>query len=128
MSQFSVFQIRLTSEDARAANRGESCPRVHAWREASLDVNPVPGLEGGFYEHVCDIEADHLDHVFEIGNVGPEQRITRHAPMHSISVGDVIVAHGPRPKGFIVDRVGFRAVPLPNGLSHAPRPAMIEPE
>ena len=128
MSQYSVFQIRLTSEDARAANRGEWCPRAHAWREASLDVNPVPGLEGGFYEHVCDIEADHLDHVFEIGNVGPEQRITRHAPMHSISVGDVIVAHGQRPRGFIVDRIGFRTVPLPNGLSHAPDTPMTAPE
>ena len=113
MSQYAVFQVRPSREDAIAANRGEHVPRVHAWREALLEVNPGPGLDGGFYEHVCDIEADTLDHVFEVGNVGPEERITRHAPMHSISVGDVIVARGRRPAGFVVDRVGFKKVSLP---------------
>jgi len=44
------------------------------------------------YEEVCEIEADDLDEVFEIGNIGPEEKIRRFdfAPMHSISVGDVI--------------------------------------
>jgi len=28
--------------------------------------------------------------VFEAGNIGPEDRITRHDHMHSISVGDII--------------------------------------
>ena len=121
MNQYAVFQIQLTREDAIAANRGDYVPKFHAWREAlgaglTAEVNPAPGLDGGFYEHVCDIEADTLDHVFEIGNVGPEERITRHAPMHSISVGDVIVTQGHRPAGYIVDRVGFKTVSLPASL------------
>ena len=29
--------------------------------------------------------------VFNIGNIGPESKIKRLAPMHSVSVGDVIV-------------------------------------
>ena len=43
------------------------------------------------YVIVAKIEANDLDDVFEIGNIGPEEKITRsNHPMHSISVGDVI--------------------------------------
>ena len=42
------------------------------------------------YEEVCVIEAETLDEVFEIGNIGPEEKIERLNRMHSISVGDVI--------------------------------------
>ena len=44
------------------------------------------------YKTVAYIEADDLEQVFHIGNMGPEDRITRIArSMHSVSVGDVIV-------------------------------------
>lgn len=43
-----------------------------------------------FYAPVCVIEADNLNRVFDIGNIGPEECIQRLAPMHSISVGDII--------------------------------------
>lgn len=42
------------------------------------------------YEEVATIEADDLDEVFQIGNIGPEERIERLNRMHSVSVGDVI--------------------------------------
>ena len=43
------------------------------------------------YVIVAKIEANDLDEVFEIGNIGPEEKIIRSEnPMHSISVGDVI--------------------------------------
>jgi hypothetical protein len=45
---------------------------------------------GGLYAHVADIEAGGLEDVFHIGNMGPEKNITRYAPMHSLSVGDVV--------------------------------------
>jgi len=53
-------------------------------------VDPVFFLSA--YEEVAEIEADTLDEVFEIGNIGPDEKIKRFdfAPMHSISVGDVI--------------------------------------
>ena len=53
-------------------------------------VDPVFFLSA--YEEVAAIEADTLDEVFEIGNIGPEEKIKRFdfQPMHSISVGDVI--------------------------------------
>tara|TARA_B000000565_G_C23770877_1_gene372166 strand:+ start:329 stop:664 length:336 start_codon:yes stop_codon:yes gene_type:complete len=52
------------------------------------EVDPVFFLSA--YEEVAAIEADTLDEVFEIGNIGPEEKIERFDRMHSISVGDVI--------------------------------------
>ena len=60
------------------------------------------------YNVVCEIEAADLDEVFEIGNIGPEDRIRRYndTRMHSISVGDVIsnVFTGKR---YVVKPFGF---------------------
>jgi len=43
------------------------------------------------YVHVADLDANTLDEAFEIGNVGPEEKYTRYARMHSVSVGDILV-------------------------------------
>ena len=66
-------------------------------------VDPVFFLSA--YEIVCEIEAADLDEVFEIGNIGPEEKITRIAPMHSVSVGDVI--RDDRGRCFVVAPIGF---------------------
>ena len=47
-------------------------------------------LENGCYNR-SNITADDLNHAFEAGNIGPEDRIERLAQMHSVSVGDVLV-------------------------------------
>ena len=52
------------------------------------EVDPVFFLSA--YEEVAAIEADSLNEVFQIGNIGPESKIERFDRMHSISVGDVI--------------------------------------
>jgi len=43
------------------------------------------------YVHVADLDANTLDEAFEIGNIGPENKYTRYARMHSVSVGDILV-------------------------------------
>ena len=43
------------------------------------------------YVHVADLDADTLNEAFEIGNIGPEEKYTRYARMHSVSVGDILV-------------------------------------
>ena len=44
------------------------------------------------YEHVADIDCgDELETAFTIGNIGPQDLITRHNKMHSVSVGDILV-------------------------------------
>ena len=54
---------------------------------------------------VSEIVADDLDEVFEIGNIGPEDKITRLDSMHSISVVDVI--EDERHRLFVVKSFGF---------------------
>lgn len=66
-------------------------PEYHTRMEVMFD-----GSEGflswmsEYYDAVCDIDANSLDQVFEIGNIGPESKITRKKSMHSVSVGDII--------------------------------------
>ena len=66
-------------------------------------VDPVFFLSA--YDEVAAIEADTLDEVFEIGNIGPEEKIERFDRMHSISVGDVI--RNDKYECYVVGNCGF---------------------
>lgn len=57
------------------------------------------------YETVAYIEADSLEGVFHIGNIGPESSIERIRQMHSLSVGDIVIDEDG--KWFFVDTFGF---------------------
>jgi len=85
--------------------------------EAMIDGNVDPVFFLSSYQEVCEIEADSLDEVFEIGNIGPDEKIRRFdfAPMHSISVGDVIMTE--TYECYVVKGVGFERLPMssPNG-------------
>ena len=76
--RFTVCQIRKDRNTEKAAMDARILGKV----------DPVFFLSA--YEEVAAIEADTLDEVFEIGNIGPEEKIERFDRMHSISVGDVI--------------------------------------
>ena len=57
------------------------------------------------YEHVADLAVDTLNDAFRVGNIGPEEKITRHSDrIHSLSVGDILEKDGEK---FIVARAGF---------------------
>ena len=43
------------------------------------------------YVHVADLDVNTLDEAFEVGNIGPDEKITRHNKMSSVSVGDLLV-------------------------------------
>ena len=51
--------------------------------------DPVANIK--HYEHVADLDASDLNEAFQIGNIGPEEAYTRYKPMHSVSVGDILV-------------------------------------
>ena len=91
--KFQVLQIRKDRRTEEAALNA----RVLG------EVNPVFFLSA--YDIVCEIEAADLDEVFEIGNIGPEEKITRLDRMHSVSVGDVI--RDDRGRCFVVSGFGF---------------------
>ena len=64
-----------------------------------------PGDHMEKYEHVADLDAGTLDEAFEVGNIGPEEKIVRHSDsIHSLSVGDILEVDGEK---FIIARVGF---------------------
>lgn len=97
-----LFQIEMTREIADRVNAGFRVPAYEAHLKASC-FGEFPGQ--GFYRHVADIATTDLDEAFHIGNVGPEEKLTRYAPMHSVSVGDVLVLDDGR--AFIVKACGF---------------------
>ena len=105
IAMISLYQVSST------ANR--------ALREANLPgsfdytiglFKPLQNLH--LYEHVADLDVTDLDHAFEVGNIdafevgniGPQSKITRLGPMHSISCGDILVHEG---KTFVVASFGF---------------------
>ena len=63
-----------------------------------------PGDHLDKYVHVADLDAETLNEAFEVGNIGPEEKYTRFADMHSVSVGDILEKDGEK---FIVARRGF---------------------
>ena len=58
------------------------------------------------YHLVAELDCDTLDEAFELGNIGPEEKIKRHAPMHSVSVGDVLTMDGDE-NIYVVASFGF---------------------
>jgi hypothetical protein len=82
--KYTVHQINL-SDDQYAAHR-----------ETYLNTTFRPTDEAilaarSLYAPVAEINTTSLNQVFHIGNIGPDSKIKRLAPMHSVSVGDVIV-------------------------------------
>ena len=96
--RYTVFQFKLSNEAADEVNRVGWADAQKQFPEVQiqLDVSFSGGSEGfsawmsEYYSPVCNIDAATLNGVFQIGNMGPEESIERLAPMHSVSVGDVI--------------------------------------
>lgn len=97
---YKIFQINLTDAEIDAINAAGDHGAVPK-NKLRLDIEmshgkPVGDLvkeafEKGYYEHVSNITADSLEGVFHVGNMGPEENIERFKPMHSVSVGDVVL-------------------------------------
>ena len=94
--RFTVHQIQIARSvynEVNALGHEEAAVKFPEYR-AYMDTM-FQGSKGykaeyaNFYAPVCVIEADNLNRVFDIGNIGPDERIERLAPMHSISVGDI---------------------------------------
>jgi hypothetical protein len=104
---FSVFQIVIDKDLSDLINKeGHNCHvKSKARMQAMLDGDVRLGVMHDCYTKVAEVVADDLDHVFEVGNIGPEDRITRLDKMHSISVGDIVAdADG---VCSVVNNVGF---------------------
>jgi hypothetical protein len=98
--KYSIYQIHLTEAQYDLVNaEGHMAVPAHvAKMDMSMDFRgdkitdqASEAWDNGYYTHVSNIEAENLNQVFEIGNIGPEENIERLSRMHSISVADVII-------------------------------------
>lgn len=110
--KYSVYQIKLGNLEPsinELGGWGEAMavhPEVKSYLEAtSSNFNEV---NFDHYQHVANIEATDLENLFHVGNVGPEEQIERLGPMHSLSVGDIVI--DPSGKKFGVAHIGFEEV------------------
>lgn len=97
--KYTVYQMIPSHRSYLAEHKSDE------YFQVSFYGNVPASLFLAHYDKVCEIEASDLNEVFEIGNIGPEEKITRLDRMHSISVGDVIKAEDE--KLFIVKPAGF---------------------
>ena len=100
--KYQVLQIRITDAEADLINESGDFNAVPKFK-AQLDMRmkfdggditdaAKKAFDAGYYDHVANITASDLAHVYEISNLGnAEERIERLDRMHSVSVGDIII-------------------------------------
>ena len=98
--KYGIYQINLTDVQYDDAIIVEVYRNVQFGCSVATVMAAKP-----LYSKVAVIDAEDLEGVFTIGNIGPEYKIERIAPMHSVSVGDVVV-----------DTNGFASVCMPMGF------------
>lgn len=120
--KFTVYQFQMTDADYNEANensrKGVPIPEKY---ELYLSATLRPSVESvlaaaSHYKKVAVITAKSIDDAFTIGNIGLDSEsglsdmIEKIAPMHSVSVGDVIVDDKGAAK--YVAPIGFKKVPF----------------
>ena len=112
--RYTVFQFHLSREASDAVNSlgWDDAMKKFPEVEIQLKVSFSGGSDGfnawmsEYYNPVANIDAATLNGVFQVGNIGPEESIERLAPMHSVSVGDVI-RDNEMGTYYMVDGMGF---------------------
>jgi hypothetical protein len=98
-TQFNIFQNQLDKETRDELNRigwdeaaeKFSSVRTHLEMTFRASADKFEPEMSSDYELVAQIEAEDLEDAFRISNLGnQEESVTRFAPMHSLSVGDVV--------------------------------------
>ena len=111
--QYTVKQIHLTDDQINQINKNPDV--VPDFYKRYLDATMFPKsaevIQAAYddYKVVAKIDACDLEEVFKIGNgMGDKTAITRLAPMHSVSVGDIVVTEDG--KEYYVASFGFEEV------------------
>jgi len=99
--KYQILQIRITDAeedlinetgDYRAVPKFKAQMDMRFPRANGIVTMAAEAYEAGYYDHVANITASDLQHVFEISNLGnQEDRVERLERMHSVSVGDIII-------------------------------------
>lgn len=112
--KYKIFQINFSADMVKRINAYDpTATNVFNLYLDTTGINPQADdimKAISLYRHVADIEAEHLNDMFDIGNMGPEDKITRYRQMHSVSVGDVIISE----LGTACYVASFGFLPLPD--------------
>ena len=106
--KFELWQIPIDRHVSERINSGLEKEFYERYLKSLLGAEVEEAVENRMYKHVADVYASDLDHAFQVGNIGPDNQVLRHAPMHSISVGDILVGSGV----WAVDSIGFRQLDI----------------
>lgn len=94
--KYRIFQMVLGENDFDEGPKVDAIRGVMAsFDNEKLRDRVARAIE--FYDHVANVEANDLEHVFEIMNrwsEEDEERVERLLPLHSLSVGDVLEVDG----------------------------------
>lgn len=104
-----VFQIVIDKHLSDLINKeGWDCHvKAKSYIEAQEGRASI-ALANGCYTHVADVVADDINHAFEVGNIGPADRVNKiTSTMRSVSVGDILVDDE---GAWLVMPVGFKEV------------------
>jgi len=106
---YDVYQINFSREEVNQINAGGMKEDYNLYLNTVCFPKVAAILPARhLYKKAGVIEAENLDQVFDIGNIGPDEKITRLGPFHSVSVGDIVV--DPDNKAWLVASVGFELV------------------
>ena len=95
---YKLFQISVPSEQYDEVNK-------LGWSEAMVKYPKIEASQAlrnsgseayvteydALFTHVADLDADNLEEAFRLHNFQEEDKITRYAKQHSLSVGDICV-------------------------------------
>ena len=115
--KYQVHQVQLTDAEVDKINaEGHDAVERHAMKLKMYFSDDPDGLrtiagrmyELGYYEHVANVTADCLEHVFYVGNEDPEYGVEPLTRRSSVSVGDLIICeNGDK---WVVAKFGFDRV------------------
>jgi hypothetical protein len=112
---YKVYQLKIATrvyDYVNEVGHAEAAVKFPEWK-VSMDVRFQGSAKWepsmfAYFSPVCEIDAGDLEEVFDIGNIGPEEKITHIGRMHSISVGDIIQDQSG--EFHMVDNVGFTKI------------------
>ena len=114
-----VYQINFTTEQVNEINSAATAPDYFtAYRDATLSGDVYPAWNMGLYDHVADVSVDDLETAFMVMNRWDdvdEKLVKRYKPLHSMSVGDVVINNDLAPDRYTeyaVAPVGFSPIKL----------------
>ena len=114
-----VYQITLTDAQVNEINSAATAPDYFtAYRTATLTGDVYPAWNMGLYDHVADVSVDDLETAFMVMNRWDdvdEKLVKRLKPLHSMSVGDIVINKDLAPDKYTeyaVAPVGFSPLKL----------------